>query len=86
MLLSAVNLGPHPFSTHNTAPWITTVGAGSIDHSFPVQILLGNKSLIGSSLYTGKISTNSFPLIYIENCGTAITLPDHIMGFNILSA
>ncbi|XP_057502029.1 subtilisin-like protease SBT1.7 [Actinidia eriantha] len=78
---SAGNLGPHPFSTHNTAPWITTVGAGSIDRSFPVQILLGNnKSLTGSSLYPGKISTNSFPLVYLENCGSAITLPDHIMG------
>ncbi|GFY80296.1 leucine-rich receptor-like protein kinase family protein [Actinidia rufa] len=32
------------------------------------------------SLYPGKISTNSFPLVYLENCGSAITLPDHIMG------
>ncbi|XP_009586900.1 subtilisin-like protease SBT1.3 [Nicotiana tomentosiformis] len=66
---SAGNLGPYPFSVHNTAPWVTTVGAGSLDRDFPIEInLSNNKTFVGSSLYPGRISGKSYPLVYIENC------------------
>ncbi|KAJ8564981.1 hypothetical protein K7X08_001441 [Anisodus acutangulus] len=66
---SAGNLGPYPFSVHNKAPWMTTVGAGSLDRDFPVEIKLSNnKTFVGSSLYPGRISGKSYPLVYIGNC------------------
>lgn len=38
----------------NMAPWMLTVGAGSIDRDFPAYILLGNKQLFrGISIYDG---------------------------------
>ncbi|XP_060186002.1 subtilisin-like protease SBT1.7 [Lycium barbarum] len=66
---SAGNIGPYNFSVHNTAPWMTTVGAGSLDRDFPVEIKLSNnKTFVGSSLYPGKISGKNYPLVYIGNC------------------
>ncbi|KAM7529229.1 hypothetical protein LguiB_032639 [Lonicera macranthoides] len=67
---SGGNSGPHPYSVHNTAPWITTVGAGSMDRVFPVRIRLGNNvTFIGSSLYADRNSTSaSFPLVFLGSC------------------
>lgn len=67
---SGGNSGPRPFSVHNTAPWITTVGAGSMDRVFPVRIRLGNNmTFIGSSLYADRNSTSaSFPLVFLGSC------------------
>ncbi|KAL5202583.1 hypothetical protein ABZP36_013535 [Zizania latifolia] len=39
----------------NVAPWITTVGAGTLDRDFPAYVSLGNgKNYTGVSLYSGK--------------------------------
>ncbi|XP_012078825.1 subtilisin-like protease SBT1.8 [Jatropha curcas] len=52
---AAGNAGPAKASVSNTAPWVLTVGAGSIDRNFPAYAFLGNKQLFtGVSLYTGK--------------------------------
>ncbi|XAR73313.1 Tripeptidyl-peptidase II [Bertholletia excelsa] len=80
---SAGNVGPYAFSVHNTAPWITTVGAGSIDRTFPVEIQLGDgRLLVGSSLYPGKINGSSYPLVFLRNCYSikTSTLADDIKG------
>ncbi|XWS33524.1 hypothetical protein CRYUN_Cryun22dG0090600 [Craigia yunnanensis] len=37
---SAGNSGPGPYSLSNVAPWITTVGAGTLDRDFPVYVSL----------------------------------------------
>ncbi|XP_047313091.1 subtilisin-like protease SBT1.5 [Impatiens glandulifera] len=63
---SAGNSGPRPMSVTNVAPWITTIGASTIDRTFPVDLILGDGSIItGSSIYTGKpFSKNTFhPII-----------------------
>ncbi|KAG9143657.1 hypothetical protein Leryth_017155 [Lithospermum erythrorhizon] len=66
---SAGNAGPDIGTLSNVAPWITTVGAGTIDRDFPAYITLGNgKVFSGASLYHGKQSVNSFvPLVYAGN-------------------
>ncbi|XP_073132069.1 subtilisin-like protease SBT1.8 [Henckelia pumila] len=52
---SAGNGGPAKSSLTNVAPWIMTVGAGSIDRDFPAFATLGNgKKYTGVSLYSGK--------------------------------
>ncbi|KAI4335203.1 hypothetical protein L6164_013872 [Bauhinia variegata] len=52
---SAGNSGPETATLSNVAPWIMTVGAGTLDRDFPAYVSLGNnKRLAGVSLYSGK--------------------------------
>lgn len=52
---SAGNSGPTKASLANVAPWIMTVGAGTLDRDFPAYALVGNKKQFsGVSLYSGK--------------------------------
>ncbi|CAH9096593.1 unnamed protein product [Cuscuta europaea] len=61
---SAGNSGPLDSSVGNTAPWIMTVAASSIDRSFPTIVELGNGNILrGQSLYSGK-PTKLLPLVY----------------------
>ncbi|KAK9052678.1 hypothetical protein SSX86_029308 [Deinandra increscens subsp. villosa] len=54
---SAGNMGPLSESVQNTAPWILTVGASTIDRRFRTSVLLGNKMLLhGESLNQTKDS------------------------------
>lgn len=68
---SAGNDGPTGMSVTNLAPWITTVGAGTIDRNFPAEIVLGNgKTLSGVSLYAGeKLNGKMYPLVYPGKSG-----------------
>ncbi|KAF3439695.1 hypothetical protein FNV43_RR17973 [Rhamnella rubrinervis] len=51
---SAGNGGPSKASLANVAPWIMTVGAGTLDRDFPAFAVLGNKNrFTGVSLYSG---------------------------------
>ncbi|KAJ0077366.1 hypothetical protein Patl1_36045 [Pistacia atlantica] len=52
---SAGNDGPNGMSVTNLAPWVATVGAGTIDRNFPAEVVLGDgRRLSGVSLYAGK--------------------------------
>lgn len=66
---SAGNGGPGGLTVTNVAPWVTTVGAGSMDRSFPADVKLGNGKVVsGVSVYGGAGSTfvpgKLYPLIY----------------------
>ncbi|KAF8769019.1 hypothetical protein HU200_006999 [Digitaria exilis] len=63
---SAGNSGPSPSSLVNTAPWIITVGAGTLDRNFPAYAVLGNgESHAGMSLYAGDgLGDAKYPLVY----------------------
>ncbi|KAL5755467.1 hypothetical protein ACOSQ2_020213 [Xanthoceras sorbifolium] len=51
---SAGNGGPGGLTVTNVAPWVTTVGAGTIDRDFPADVHLGNGKIIpGASVYSG---------------------------------
>ncbi|XP_060218727.1 subtilisin-like protease SBT1.1 [Lycium barbarum] len=66
---SAGNSGPLNSSVGNAAPWIMTVGASSLDRSFPTTVQLGNGHVFkGASLYTGK-PTKQLPLVYGRTAG-----------------
>ncbi|KAG4991700.1 hypothetical protein JHK82_025220 [Glycine max] len=66
---SAGNSGPDPASLTNVSPWITTVGASTMDRDFPSDVKLGNgKKIIGVSLYKGKNVLSikkQYPLVYL---------------------
>ncbi|KAJ9141455.1 hypothetical protein P3X46_031993 [Hevea brasiliensis] len=63
---AAGNSGPIKSTVSNVAPWIMSVGAGSIDRDFPAYVLLGNKQLFrGVSLYTGpRMGNKRVGLVY----------------------
>ncbi|KAK1323657.1 Subtilisin-like protease [Acorus calamus] len=93
---SAGNGGPGPSSLSNVAPWITTVGAGTLDRDFPAVVSLGNgKNYTGVSLYSGKYLTDTptIPLIYAGNatnatngnlCMTGTLIPEKVAGKIVL--
>ncbi|XP_043712320.1 subtilisin-like protease SBT1.7 [Telopea speciosissima] len=92
---SAGNSGPYSSSVSNVAPWITTVGAGTLDRDFPAYVTLGNgKNFTGVSLYSGNALPNSLlPLIYAGNasnasqgnlCMTDTLIPSKVAGKIIL--
>ncbi|XP_008788427.2 subtilisin-like protease SBT1.6 [Phoenix dactylifera] len=69
---SAGNDGPTPLSVTNLAPWLTTVGASTIDRTFPAEVVLGDgRSLAGVSLYSGKpfAAGVMLPLVYPGKSG-----------------
>jgi hypothetical protein len=63
------NSGPAAQTVLNTAPWIITVAATTLDRSFPTPITLGNRKVIlGQALYTGQ-ELGFTSLVYPENAG-----------------
>lgn len=70
---SAGNGGPGGLTVTNVAPWVTTVGAGTIDRDFPAAVKLGNGRLIsGVSIYGGPALAHDklYPLIYAGSEGS----------------
>ena len=66
---SAGNSGPSSSTVANSAPWIMTVAASSLDRSFPTIVKLGNgETFHGASLYSGK-ATKQLLLAYGETAG-----------------
>ncbi|GAV82230.1 Peptidase_S8 domain-containing protein/PA domain-containing protein/Inhibitor_I9 domain-containing protein, partial [Cephalotus follicularis] len=61
---SAGNNGPARATTVNTAPWIMTVGAGSIDRMFWGHVSLGNGMLIKGQSVTPHKMDGAHPLVF----------------------
>ncbi|KAK4479024.1 hypothetical protein RD792_014533 [Penstemon davidsonii] len=73
---SAGNSGPAKASLANVAPWILTVGAGTIDRDFPAFATLGNgKKFTGMSLYSGKgMGKKMVELVYNKGSNSSSNL------------
>lgn len=73
---SAGNSGPGRASLANVAPWIMTVGAGTLDRDFPAYVVLGNnKRFTGVSLYSGKgMGTKPVGLVYSKGTNNTSNL------------
>ncbi|GMY30666.1 subtilisin-like protease SBT3.6 [Fagus crenata] len=55
VVCGAANDGPSAYTVHNSAPWILTVAASTMDRAFLSPITLGNnKTLLGQAIFTGK--------------------------------
>ncbi|XP_059432690.1 subtilisin-like protease SBT1.8 [Corylus avellana] len=76
---SAGNSGPSRASLANVAPWIMTVGAGTLDRDFPAFAVLGSKiRYTGVSLYSGQgMGNKPVGLVYDKgnNSSTSMCLP-----------
>ncbi|KAL1813845.1 hypothetical protein DCAR_0626227 [Daucus carota subsp. sativus] len=66
---SAGNSGPNADSLANVSPWMTTVGASTVDRVFPSAVTLGTgRKITGASLYKGWKDGSlrkQYPLVYI---------------------
>ncbi|KAM3263489.1 hypothetical protein P3L10_000483 [Capsicum annuum] len=68
---AAGNAGPSRSSVRNTAPWILTVGASTVDRKIKVTVKLGNREEFeGESIYSPKISILRFFTLFNagKNC------------------
>ncbi|KAJ4725400.1 Subtilisin-like protease [Melia azedarach] len=65
VVASAGNSGPRLSSAANTAPWLFTIGASTIDRDFMSYVTLGNKMVIkGESIAPkGALTQDLYPLI-----------------------
>ncbi|KFK45042.1 hypothetical protein AALP_AA1G336600 [Arabis alpina] len=71
VVCAGANAGPAAQTVVNTAPWIITVAATTLDRSFPTPITLGNnKMILGQALYTGP-ELGFTSLVYPEDPGNS---------------
>ncbi|CAF2143894.1 unnamed protein product [Brassica rapa] len=86
---SAGNSGPSSSTLSNVAPWITTVGVGTIDRDFPAVAVLGKgKNYSGISLFKGDaLPDKTLPFVYAGNatnaangnlCGPGTLIPEKV--------
>ncbi|KAJ7530505.1 hypothetical protein O6H91_14G006400 [Diphasiastrum complanatum] len=69
---SGGNNGPGDLSVTNIAPWLTTVGASTMDRAFPANVILSDGSIYkGVSLYSGARLGKKLPLIYAGDAALA---------------
>lgn len=71
---AAGNRVPSARTVTNVAPWITTVGAGTLDRTFPADLTLADGCVLtGSSLYSGPLMPEKtyYPLIYAGDAPAA---------------
>lgn len=66
---SAGNDGSDSYTVLNGAPWITTVGASTIDRAFTATVTLGAgaggaRSIVGRSVYPGRVPAGAAALYY----------------------
>ncbi|RCV31349.1 hypothetical protein SETIT_6G169800v2 [Setaria italica] len=76
---SAGNGGPGGLTVTNVAPWMATVGAGSMDRAFPANVRLGDGQVLdGVSVYGGPALEPSkmYELVYAGASGGASSAAD----------
>lgn len=65
VVCSAGNDGPYSFTVVNSAPWILTVAASTIDRFFDSKVVLGNnKTFDGQALNYFNLSEGSYPIVF----------------------
>ncbi|KAG2579167.1 subtilisin-like protease SBT1.5 [Panicum virgatum] len=70
---SAGNGGPGGLTVTNVAPWMATVGAGSMDRAFPANVRLGDGQVLdGVSVYGGPVLEpgKMYELVYAGASGS----------------
>ncbi|KAK8581096.1 hypothetical protein V6N12_071338 [Hibiscus sabdariffa] len=66
------NGGPGGLTVTNVAPWVATIGAGTIDRDFPADVKLGNGKVVpGVGVYNGPSLSPGlmYPLVYAGSGG-----------------
>ncbi|XP_057807916.1 CO(2)-response secreted protease-like [Salvia miltiorrhiza] len=73
VVCSGGNDGPDPYTIVNSAPWIFTVAASTIDRAFQTTIVLGNgRSFKGTAINFSPLTTgNEYPLAFGESIASS---------------
>ncbi|KAG6501373.1 hypothetical protein ZIOFF_041252 [Zingiber officinale] len=77
---SAGNEGPFDGLLHNGTPWVTTVGASTVDRTFVAAVTLGEGSVVlGQSLYPGSSASKhrQLPLVFLDQCDNITLLKNN---------
>jgi len=85
VVLAGGNDGPQASTVTNSAPWMTTVGAATVDRLFPASLTLGNGVVLaGQSLYTMHAKGTPMIQLLSADCRRPDELkswtPDKVMG------
>ncbi|KAL2942942.1 CO(2)-response secreted protease [Bienertia sinuspersici] len=77
VVCSAGNSGPEQYTVVNTAPWVVTVAASSIDRDFKSTLILGNNATFnGSSITLSNLTiSRKYPLAYAGDVASEFTPP-----------
>lgn len=68
VVCSAGNSGPYAQTVINTAPWVVSVAASTIDRTFLTVVTLGNnQTFMGQSFYVGKKANKFHRIVYGED-------------------
>ncbi|KAJ7972581.1 Subtilisin-like protease [Quillaja saponaria] len=74
VICAAGNNGPIPSSVANAAPWITTIGASTLDRRFPAIVHMSNgEALYGESMYPANLLMSrgkELELVYVTDGDT----------------
>ncbi|KAK1281189.1 Subtilisin-like protease [Acorus gramineus] len=75
VVCSGGNDGPEPYTVVNSAPWIFTIGASSIDRRFQSNIVLGNGDVLkGSAInFSNLTRAQSTPLAFAGDVASKLT-------------
>ncbi|WOK95319.1 subtilisin-like protease SBT3.5 [Canna indica] len=85
VIFSAGNDGPLPQTLSNDLPWEITVGASTIDRSFPTIITLGeNLTMVGQSFYNATKDEGFKELVVIPSCFAAAINSTDVAGKFVL--
>jgi subtilisin family serine protease len=77
------NDGPERNSTYNGAPWITTVGAGTLDRTFTATVTLENGlNLEGPSYFPQSVYISDTPLYYGKDDEKKAKCQDNALTIN----
>ncbi|XP_068645578.1 subtilisin-like protease SBT3.5 isoform X2 [Aristolochia californica] len=72
VVCSGGNSGPYAQTVINTAPWVVTVAASTIDRAFPTAITLGNnRTFVGQALYIMEHVDKFYQIVYGEDIASA---------------
>ncbi|XP_038981939.1 subtilisin-like protease SBT3.5 [Phoenix dactylifera] len=90
VVYAAGNAGPIPQTLSNTAPWVITVAASTIDRSFPTVITLGDhRSFVGQSIFynsTEGTESNFKALAFGGSCDKESLNGTNLAGTIVLCA
>ncbi|XP_057827210.2 CO(2)-response secreted protease [Cryptomeria japonica] len=87
VVCSAGNNGPDPQTLMNTAPWIFTVAATTINRQFGSNVILGNgKTIQGMAINFSNLSrSNMYPLVYGGSVGKNTSSINDASNCNLVS-
>ncbi|WCJ31159.1 Subtilisin-like protease [Euphorbia peplus] len=71
----AASAGNDPSTIVNAAPWLMTVGAGTLDRDFGGTLTLGNGDKISfRSMYPGNYSQSPTSLVFLDGCASMVEM------------